>query len=214
MISMNDFMSRIVQTGALTDPSQQAKLCRFVQEHADLEQVLNWLDQIVTSSDEEQLQKLSTLMEVHPLGFEKYVIWNEQLDGPRMRLHYWPQNKWPFESIHDHRFHFCSTILCGSYTHETYEVKQTDGEQVELELTSSTIMCSGDVYYFPAGHFHRVLPSEELTLSLIIRSEAVLPYSRVIDPKTRILRNALGAKTKFCNKLRNLSVELQVKEQI
>ncbi|AJY73321.1 hypothetical protein [Paenibacillus beijingensis] len=208
MIAINDFMELVRQTNALTNKENEEDLCQLVKNYANLEQVMDWLNGLVECNNEEQTLKLASLMELHPLGFEKYVIWNDNFDGPRMRLHYWPENKWPFESIHDHRFNFCSTILCGSYTHETYNVKQGNGNHVELELTGSTLMKKGDVYYFPAGMFHRVLPSDEMTLSLIIRSEAILPYSRVVDPSTKILRNAFGAKNKFIERISNLTQQL------
>ncbi|MBN2982515.1 MULTISPECIES: hypothetical protein [Cohnella] len=204
-MKLNAFMEGVARTEALEKPEKRELLCEWVRERIDLRVVRGWLDELVETGDPETVGDLASLMELHPLGFEKYVIWKSEWNGPRMRLHYWPENKWPFESIHDHRFHFCSAILCGSYTHEKYEVKKTVGDQVELELTEKTLMRAGDVYYFPAGSFHRVLPSEELTLSLIIRSGAVLPFSRVIDPETKILRHAHGAQHKFVRKLEHLT---------
>ncbi|MEX3616924.1 hypothetical protein [Paenibacillus glucanolyticus] len=210
-MTLDSFMKLVSQSRALLDPEHKQVLIDLVKEYVDLEQVLAWINDVRVEENSERLDKLVSLMEIHPLGFEKYVLYDDQVLGNRARLHYWPQNKWPFESIHDHRFNFCATVLCGHYIHEEYSVISSNGDSVDLKLTNKTIINTGDVYYFTAGNFHRVLPSEELTLSLILRGTAVLPFSRVIDPEKKVMYKALGAKSKFLANLQKIESDIRSK---
>jgi len=202
-VSLRNFVAKVSESYTLESSAELASMCALLKEQVDLPQVTDWLSELRDES-EDQLGRLASLMEIHPLGFEKYVLWDCEDSGIRGRLHYWPQNKWPFESIHDHRFNFAVIMLCGHYTHEEYNVTELEQDKVTLELTRSSKVAQGDSYYFEAGSFHRVLPSDETTLSLIVRSKAILPYSRVVDPETLQMRKAYGNVKKFKDKLANL----------
>lgn len=212
-MKLNELIATIDKDNVFQDVSKQESLCTLLRNHVNLETVNEWLTEL-SNQPEEQASKLASLMEIHPLGFEKYVIWDSEETGIRGRLHFWPQKKWAFESIHDHRFHFSAIVLCGHYIHEEYEVKELDATRVQLQLNRQVKVNAGDSYFFEAGRFHRVLPSEETTLSLIVRSKAILPYSRVINPEDMTMRKAYGNVNKFQSKLKRLSEIISDNEQI
>lgn len=207
---LNEFVTEVKYINVLQNRvSESHELVTLVENQVDMKQVLDWIEHL-SKEGENKINQLASLMEIHPLGFEKYVIYDDE-SNLRIRLHFWPKNKWPLESIHDHRFNFCAKILCGSYVHEEYEILNVDNltGNVELVKTRTSTLETGDTYFFPAGKFHRVIPTEEVTLSLIIRGKAILPYSQVIDPDKLTLRKAYGAASKFINKLNGLRTVLQ-----
>ena len=206
-MDLNTFMEAVLKLDALKNPNNSNKLCQLFNENIKLELVHDWLEKLNTQSDND-LINLASLMENHPLGFKKFVIWESGTNGPRARIHHWPKNKWPKESIHDHRFHFCATVLCGYYTHEEYDVKHHQDGTVDLKLKNTTIISKGDSYFFPAGAFHRVIPSDETTTSLLVRGDAILPYSRVIDPETKKMRISYGSIKKFRENIKELQFDL------
>ncbi|WP_341280158.1 hypothetical protein [Paenibacillus sp. FSL H8-0537] len=202
-MELNKFVEVVDRSFTLESKTELELMCGLLKEQVNLQKVTEWLSELRQES-EDQLGNLASLMEIHPLGFEKYVLWNSEDSGIRGRLHYWPQNKWPFESIHDHRFNFAVILLCGEYTHEEYKVTELEMDKVEIELTRSSKVIEGDTYFFEAGSFHRVIPSNEMTLSLIVRSKAILPFSRVINPDDLKMRKAYGNVKKFKDRLLTL----------
>lgn len=208
-LGIDILMNKVIETKALEEGKNTDELYNLIKSSVSENHLKQWLKNIYNDNDQEEVGKLASLMEIHPLGFEKYVLWDNGAKGVRARLHYWPETKWPLESIHNHRFHFCATIICGKYTHEEYDVI-LDGNQATLELKKTTILEKGDTYFFTAGSFHRVIPSDELTISFIVRGNPVLPYSTVIDPDTLKVRRAYGALKKFKNKISSLEKLLEI----
>lgn len=200
-MNLDDLMKKVIDTGALTNQINTQTLCDLIDENVDRNQVQVWLNDLIQSKKEKEIAHLASLMEIHPLGFQKYVIWDE---GARARLHFWNQKEELTENIHDHRFHFCAKVICGSYTHEIYEEPIISGEKVEINLVSRKEISAGDTYFFPAGTFHRILPSAKKTASFLVRGEAVLPYTRIIDPKTMKIRKGFGSVNKFVNNIQEL----------
>ena len=203
-MNLNTFMKCVLETKALDTGQNKEALCELLTNNVNLITMREWIENLQTASGDSEIANLASLMEVHPLGFEKYVLWDSISDGSRARLHYWPENKWPFESIHDHRFNFCAIVIKGHYTHEEYKVVEKENNRVDIELVKTSIIRAGEAYYFDAGTFHRVMPSEEETLSFLVRSNSKLPFSRVINPETLEMRKAFGAIHKFKNKLKNI----------
>lgn len=195
----------IVYNNKYLDGNTDSKILKSLMSSTiTLPQIQKWLLDI-SRLDEDTLATLAALMEVHPLGFKKFVLYDDKDTGIRARLHYWPQNNWSKESIHDHRFDFYSTVVCGSYVHEVYEEPKFINEKAKLKLKSRTVIKAGETYYFPAGVFHRIIPTEELTISFLIRGKAKIPNSRVIDPNTLQMRNTFGSVWKFKNEIEKIA---------
>ncbi|WP_237563718.1 hypothetical protein, partial [Halalkalibacter okhensis] len=68
---------------------------------------------------------------------------------------------------------------------------------------------TGDTYFFSAGKFHRIIPTAPKTVSFLIRSEAVLPYTRIIDPNSLVLRKSYGSKVKFINQIKSVMNDIR-----
>lgn len=151
-MELNKFVEVVDRSFTLESKTELELMCGLLKEQVNLQKVTEWLSELRQES-EDQLGNLASLMEIHPLGFEKYVLWNSEDSGIRGRLHYWPQNKWPFESIHDHRFNFAVILLCGEYTHEEYKVTELEMDKVEIELTRSSKVIEGDTYFLKLAAF-------------------------------------------------------------
>jgi hypothetical protein len=115
-------------------------------------------------------------------------------DGFSFWLHeYKPQQDWRIgyaDSVHNHRYHFCTTILRGRYVHERFTA-ELDPEGVEIK--SATLMRSGVCETGEAGmmlsdQFHRIPKAEDGTMTFLVKSRAVRPWSLSFDPVTGISR--------------------------
>lgn len=76
-------------------------------------------------SDEEWLEEIARRSYSHDNGFDKLVLCAFKDPDRKLRLHVWdsaitPQS--PSETnVHNHRWNFCSTVLCGEFQFEMYE---------------------------------------------------------------------------------------------
>lgn len=207
-MNLNAFMKEVIETGALSSNKNTNILCDLMNKNVNNIQIQEWLEEITSENNKKEVANLASLMEIHPLGFQKYVIWDQ--GGIRARLHYWSQENGIEENIHDHRFHFCAKIICGSYTHEVYDVVEPVNEEskVEIKLISQEKLVAGNTYFFSAGVFHRIIPSNEKTISFLVRGDAIIPYTRIIDSKTMKIRKKFGSADTFLGNIKSLIKEL------
>ncbi len=103
---------------------------------------------------------------------------------------YKPQCDWRAgyaDSIHNHRYHFCTTLLSGSYLHERFTARLAeDGRSVQdTALLRSTQALEGDSGTMLAHEFHRIPKAADDTLTFLVKSRAVTPWSLSYDPDTR-----------------------------
>jgi hypothetical protein len=90
------------------------------------------------------------------------------------------------DSVHNHRYHFCTTILSGGYTHQRFAVELTpagDGIAAAV-LRRSTDCPEGTGGYLLAHEFHRIPTARPGTLTVLVKSRAVRPWSLSWDPDT------------------------------
>ncbi|PRY29705.1 hypothetical protein [Umezawaea tangerina] len=103
---------------------------------------------------------------------------------------YKPQRDWRHgyaDSVHNHRYHFCTTILSGSYLHERYEAR-LDGDGTAILSTGllrRTECPAGASGTMLAHEFHRIPRAEDDTMTFLVKSRAVRPWSLSFDPDTR-----------------------------
>ncbi|MBB5959048.1 hypothetical protein FHS29_005668 [Saccharothrix tamanrassetensis] len=103
---------------------------------------------------------------------------------------YKPQRDWRrgyADSIHNHRYHFCTILLTGSYLHERFTVRLAeDGRSIrDTTLLRSTQAHRGDSGTMLAHEFHRIPKATDDTLTFLVKSRAVNPWSLSFDPDTR-----------------------------
>ena len=91
------------------------------------------------------------------------------------------------DSVHNHRYHFCTTILKGAYLHERYAaaIKPDDGLISATTKLSATECEEGAAGCLLASDFHRIPRAVNGTMTFLVKSREVTPWSLSYDPVTR-----------------------------
>ncbi|OLF19499.1 hypothetical protein [Actinophytocola xanthii] len=91
------------------------------------------------------------------------------------------------DSVHNHRYHFCTTILRGGYLHERYDARlDPDTELIgSAELLQSTPCPVGASGFLLASDFHRIPRAADGTMTFLVKSRSVMPWSLSYDPATQ-----------------------------
>ncbi len=92
------------------------------------------------------------------------------------------------DSVHNHRYHFCTTLLRGNYVHERYSTLRDpiSGLITSVRLRRSTLCQTGSVGVMYADEFHRIPEATEGTMTFLVKSRPVSESSLSYDPKTGI----------------------------
>ncbi|SFQ49849.1 hypothetical protein SAMN05421810_108103 [Amycolatopsis arida] len=116
------------------------------------------------------------------------------LDRPEDEFSFWlheykPQRDWRHgyaDSVHNHRYHFCTTILSGGYEHERYDVAlDPDGHLVDSAVLRHSIVCRrGASGALLAHEFHRIPRAADNTMTFLVKSRPVRGWSLSYDPIT------------------------------
>jgi hypothetical protein len=102
---------------------------------------------------------------------------------------YKPQEDWRpgyADSVHNHRYHFCTTILRGGYLHERYEAAVDPNTELisSAQLLRSTACPEGATGFLLANEFHRIPRATDGTMTFLVKSRQVNPWSLSYDPET------------------------------
>ena len=92
------------------------------------------------------------------------------------------------DSVHNHRYHFCTTILRGNYVHERFHTTH-DGKSgliTSVELHRRTLCQAGSCAVMLADEFHRIPEAAEGTMTFLVKSRPVSDFSLSFDPATGI----------------------------
>jgi hypothetical protein len=91
------------------------------------------------------------------------------------------------DSVHNHRYHFCTTILRGGYLHERYMAALAPETSLiaSTELLTSTPCPVGASESLLASDFHRIPRAVDGTMTFLVKSREVTPWSLSYDPLTR-----------------------------
>ena len=106
---------------------------------------------------------------------------------------YKPQRDWwagYANSVHNHRYHFCTTVLGGGFEHEWYDVRlDPTGELVrDVAHRATEVWRAGPVRTVTADEFHRVARASDGTLTFLVKSRPVRGWSVSVDPATNVSR--------------------------
>jgi hypothetical protein len=90
------------------------------------------------------------------------------------------------DSVHNHRYHFCTTILRGGYLHERYEATINPGTEMitSAELATSRPCPVGATEFLLASDFHRIPKASDGTMTFLVKSRQVTSWSLSYDPDT------------------------------
>ena len=91
------------------------------------------------------------------------------------------------DSVHNHRYHFCTTILRGGYLHERYAATINPSTDLigSAELTQSTACPVGASGSLLSTDFHRIPRAVDGTMTFLVKSREVTPWSLSYDPITQ-----------------------------
>jgi hypothetical protein len=123
-----------------------------------------------------------------------WCLMNEPTDPFSFWLHeYKPQQDWRIgyaDSVHNHRYHFCTTILRGWYVHERFnaELDPTETTIKSTTLLHSGLCEAGEWGTMLSEEFHRIPRAENRTMTFLVKSRPVRAWSLSFDPLTNISR--------------------------
>jgi hypothetical protein len=119
-----------------------------------------------------------------------WCLRDQPAEGFTFWLHeYKPQRDWRpgyADSVHNHRYHFNTTIVSGGYLHERYvaTVEPTMNMISSVELVKSVTCGVGDVGMMLAHEFHRIPEALDRTMTFLVKSREVVRWSLSFDPNT------------------------------
>jgi hypothetical protein len=115
-------------------------------------------------------------------------------DEPAERFSLWlheykPRASWLpgyANSVHNHRYHFCTTIVSGGYQHErfTADVDPTGTEIRSVTRQDGRWCEAGSSGCVLTHEFHRIPVAVEGTMTLLVKSRMRQPWSLSFDPAT------------------------------
>lgn len=130
---------------------------------------------------------------------------NEESDPFSFWLHeYKPQRDWLIgyaNTVHNHRYDFGTTVLRGGYRHEWFDVElDSSGELVRgAEPAGWEVLRPGMVRAVPADRFHRIPQAKDGTITFLIKSRPVKPWSVSFDPITKVSRRHVPVEVRVCD---------------
>lgn len=89
-------------------------------------------------------------------------------------------------SVHNHRYHFCTTLLAGGYLHERFAATIDDSGTAITTVTrrETTRWDEGAGGFVLAHEFHRIPHADDGTMTFLVKSRMVQPWSLSYDPTT------------------------------
>ncbi|WP_232665987.1 hypothetical protein [Pseudonocardia sp. TRM90224] len=111
---------------------------------------------------------------------ERFTFWLHE---------YKPTHEWRpgyADSVHNHRYHFCTTLLRGGYLHERHRVTLDPATALitDSHLERRAMCVAGDAGALLASDFHRIPSALDGTKTFLVKSRQVTPWSLSFDATT------------------------------
>ena len=183
-------------------PSIESKQSRLEIGETDICDLIALKDDIVqTLGSEAILSEIASKSYIHKNGFVKLVY--ETIEQTICRLHVYPLGASADKNIHDHRWDFASTTICGALPMSLYEVaegssekfhtysKTPNGHHIELQDTCSARLieevCFTPLqrYMMPSKLFHRIEEVKSLTITYVETYPAKNEFCHLISSEDR-----------------------------
>jgi len=89
-------------------------------------------------------------------------------------------------SVHNHRYHFCTTLLSGAYLHERFTAELDErATAIQSVHKERGILCQEGISGYLLSHeFHRIPYADDGTMTFLVKSRMVTPWSLSYDPDT------------------------------
>ncbi|MET0234226.1 MAG: hypothetical protein ABW224_06290, partial [Kibdelosporangium sp.] len=134
-----------------------------------------------------------------------WCLLNDTADKFSFWLHeYKPQKDWRTgyaDSVHNHRYHFCTTILRGNYVHERFatEMDATGLTIRSVNMVHTGVCEAGDAGTMLSEEFHRIPKAADGTMTFLVKSRPVRGWSLSFDPTTNISRRHVPVEERLGN---------------
>lgn len=134
-----------------------------------------------------------------------WCLYDEPGDPFSLWLHeYKPHRDWQpgyANSVHNHRYHFCTVLLSGGYQHErfTADVDATGTVVRAVTRRDGTFCAEGTGGYLRSDEFHRIPTADDGTMTFLVKSRPVAPWSLSFDPRTGVSRRHLPMSTRLAD---------------
>jgi hypothetical protein len=129
------------------------------------------------------------------------------VDSPGDLFSFWlneykPQRDWRqgyADSVHNHRYHFCTTILRGSYLQEYFQVEldATGTKVIDAACVERSPRGAGSVGSLLADEFHRIPEAADGTVTFLVKSRPIKKWSLSFDPDRRTSHRHLPVEARF-----------------
>jgi hypothetical protein len=119
-----------------------------------------------------------------------WCLYDQPGDAFSLWLHeYKPCRNWLpgyANSVHNHRYHFCTTLLSGGYLHERFTADIHDNGTTIRSVTrqNSTYCQEGGGGHLLSHEFHRIPVADDGTMTFLVKSRMITPWSLSYDPAT------------------------------
>ena len=129
------------------------------------------------------------------------------VDSPDDLFSFWlneykPQRDWRqgyADSIHNHRYHFCTTILRGCYVQEYFQVEldPAGNKVIDAVCVERSPRGAGTVGSLLADEFHRIPEAVDGTVTFLVKSRPVKRWSLSYDPDRQASHLHLPVEARF-----------------
>ena len=145
---------------------------------------------------------------------DKFILHIDTQDRFRIRIHrFRPGAPMGVDartpSIHDHRWHFTTFVLSGSYCETIFNEVGNDAcpNNYTPKIETCRRLNRGDIKSLSAGILHQTV-NDDLTepcITLFVRGQARAPHSRVWDERAHEFRTLSGRRTQVARELASIS---------
>lgn len=118
--------------------------------------------------------------------FDKIVVYVDQKDRFRIRIHIFSDDNSNRNRIHCHRWNYSSLILSGGYQHSIYGSEKDINEHVAIKDLKPIIVqeeTKGSIYTLGHDAFHAI-NAQGNTVSLLVRGPSVKDRFLIMDKTT------------------------------
>lgn len=143
--------------------------------------------------------------------FDKIVLYIDQKDRFRIRLHIFSGEDSNKYRPHCHRWDYSSIILNGGYKHSIYGTEDKINENIEVDALRPILSQEekiGSIYTLSHKVFHSIEAKKD-TVSIIIRASAVKDRFLIMDKKVNKIWWEYGRESETIEEIRNKTVSVK-----
>lgn len=104
-------------------------------------------------------------------------------------------------SVHNHRYHFCTTLLAGGYLHERFTAQLDEAGTTikDVARQRATVFREGAGGFLLSHEFHRIPHADDGTMTFLVKSRMVTPWSLSYDPATKLSQRHIPMRNRLAD---------------